>query len=83
VADQVNGITLDENWDGALEDVRELFGLRYHAEIVGTHGGRDGKPDPYCKFAVIFDGFGFDDGLDHHEKRVKAEYEEMYGKQTA
>lgn len=55
VSEQVDGVHLDGTWDQAIENVKE-YGLDYHGEITGTHGGREGKPDPYCSFAVILDG---------------------------
>jgi hypothetical protein len=55
LAEQTDGVTMDGTWDQAMQNVKE-YGLDFHAEIVGTHGGRDGQPDPYCSFEIIFDG---------------------------
>lgn len=56
VGEQTDGVTLDGTWDQAMKNVGE-YGLKYHGEIVGTRGGQDGKPDPYCDFEAVFDGF--------------------------
>lgn len=56
VADQANGVKTDGEWDQAMENVKE-YGLDFHAAIDGTHGGKDGKPNPYCSFEIVFDGF--------------------------
>ena len=52
ISEQVDGVTVDGTWDEAMKNVKE-YGLDFHAEIDGTHGGRDGKPDPYCSFEII------------------------------
>jgi len=54
LSEQTDGVKVDASWDQAMENVKE-YGLDFHAEIVGTHGGRDGKPDPYCTFEIILD----------------------------
>ena len=56
LSDQTDGVNVDGQWNQAMENVKE-YGLDFHAEIVGTHGGRDGEPDPYCSFEIVFDGF--------------------------
>lgn len=52
--DQKKKLTLDGVWDKAIENVKE-YGIVCHPEIVGTHGGKNGKPDPYCSFEIVFD----------------------------
>lgn len=52
VSDQENGPKLDENWDTAIQNVKQ-YGISYHAEIASTHGGEDGKPDPYCTLKLV------------------------------
>lgn len=54
VEDQKEGVKLDGEWDGAIRDV-EGYGVFCHAEITGTHGGRDGNPDPYCSMSIVVD----------------------------
>lgn len=47
---------IDGEWDNAMKNVKR-YGIHYHAEIEGTHGGHDGEPDPYCSFRLVHDPF--------------------------
>jgi len=54
VEHQKDGVQLDGFWNDAIQNVKE-YDVNFHGEIEGTHGGRDGNPDPYCSFLVVLD----------------------------
>ena len=54
VNDQQDGLKLDGSWDQAIENVKR-YGVHYHAEIEGTHGGEPGEDDPYCSFKLVLE----------------------------
>ena len=43
---------LDGSWNEAIQNVK-AYGIHYKEEIVETHGGRNGEPDPYCRFELF------------------------------
>jgi len=47
--DQQNKVILDESWDEAIENVRELYGIHFHAFI-------ENERPPYCDMNVAFEG---------------------------
>lgn len=47
---QKDSISFDGKWNEAIENVRQLYGIKYHGEIVKDR-------TPYCDLAPIFDGF--------------------------
>jgi hypothetical protein len=49
LAQQEQGVKFDGTWDQAIQNVENLYGIRFHGEIVN-------RREPYCDMEPIFDG---------------------------